>query len=83
VAVDDLLGGRLIGEHLLTLGHRRIAYLGSVVDAATVTQRRAGIRQALAGAGLDPGQALLDVRIPANPAPADSADAVPGRWAAA
>jgi LacI family transcriptional regulator len=76
VAVDDLLGGRLAGEHLLALGHRRIAFLGSRVDAATVTRRRAGVREALAGAALDPGEALLDVRIPVNPEPADTADTV-------
>lgn len=76
VAVDDPLGGRLAGEHLLSLGHRRIAYLGSVVDAAPVVRRRAGVRQALAGAGLDPDEALLDVRIPVNPALSDSAVAV-------
>ena len=26
VTVDHLLGGRLVGEHLLALGHRRVAY---------------------------------------------------------
>jgi LacI family transcriptional regulator len=76
VAVDDLLGGRLAGEHLLSLGHRRIAFLGSLVDAAPVTRRHAGVRQVLADAGLDPSEALLDVRIPVKPSLADSADAV-------
>jgi LacI family transcriptional regulator len=76
VAVDDLLGGRLAGEHLLSLGHRRIAYLGSAVDATPVTRRRSGIRQALADAGLDPNEALLDVRIPVNSSLTDSAEAV-------
>ncbi|MFL6118007.1 substrate-binding domain-containing protein [Actinophytocola sp.] len=76
MAVDDLLGGSLAGEHLLSLGHRRIAYLGSVVDTTPVARRRAGVRQTLADVGLDPDEALLDVRIPVNPSLADSADAV-------
>jgi LacI family transcriptional regulator len=64
VAVDHTLGGCLAAEHLLALGHRRMAYLliGSV-DAAAVKRRRAGVRQALAAAGLDPEEWLLDVRM--------------------
>jgi LacI family transcriptional regulator len=68
-AVDDPLGGRLAAEHLLALGHRRIAYLGGVTDAEPVQRRRRAVRQALAAAGLDPGNALLDVRMPIHPPP--------------
>jgi LacI family transcriptional regulator len=75
VAVDDVFGGRLAAEHLLALGHRRIAYLGGSVDAVAVERRRAGVRQALAAAGLDPGEVLLDVRMSAGP-PEDATDAV-------
>jgi DNA-binding LacI/PurR family transcriptional regulator len=69
VAVDDLLGGQLAGEHLVSLGHRRIAYLRGTVDAATVGQRREGVRRALAAAGLDPARALLDIGTPIHPPP--------------
>jgi LacI family transcriptional regulator len=62
VAVDDVLGGQLAAEHLIALGHRRIAYLGGTVEPGTVTRRRQGIRQALAAARLDPDRALLDLR---------------------
>ncbi|GAA2626429.1 LacI family transcriptional regulator [Paractinoplanes durhamensis] len=59
VAVDDALGGRLAGEHLRELGHRRIAYLGATVDPGPVTRRREGLRQAV-------GE-FLDVRMDVHP----------------
>jgi LacI family transcriptional regulator len=69
VAVDDVLGGQLAAEHLLSLGHRRIAYLGGTVEPGTVTRRREGVRQALAATGLDPDEALLDLRVSIHPPP--------------
>jgi len=76
VAVDDVLGGRLAAEHLLALGHRRIAFLSGIAGAAAVGQRRDGVRQALTDAGLDPDEVLLEVRTPADPAPAGPSGAV-------
>jgi LacI family transcriptional regulator len=67
VAVDHVLGGRLAAEHLLSLGHRRIAYLGGAVDPRPVTLRREGIQRALVAAGLDPGDALVHLRMPIHP----------------
>lgn len=69
VAVDDVAGGRLVSEHLVGLGHRRIAFLGGTVDAEPVARRRDGVREALVAAGLDPAQAMLDVRVPLHPPP--------------
>jgi LacI family transcriptional regulator len=69
VAVDDVLGGQLAAEHLISLGHRRIAYLGGPVEPGTVTRRRQGLRQALAAADLDPDQAFLDLRMSSQPPP--------------
>lgn len=54
VAVDDVLGGRLAVEHLLDLGHRRIAFVGGPERIGQVRDRREGARAALAAAGLDP-----------------------------
>ncbi|WP_239118369.1 LacI family DNA-binding transcriptional regulator [Paractinoplanes ferrugineus] len=59
VAVDDVLGGRLAGEHLRARGHRRIAYLGATVDPAPVARRRAGLRAAV-------GE-IIDVRVDMHP----------------
>lgn len=69
VAVDDVLGGRLAAEHLLSLGHRRLAFLGGAVDTVPVQRRRRAVREALIDAHLNPDDALLDVRIAVHPVP--------------
>ena len=57
LAIDDVHGGRLMTEHLLSLGHRRIAYLGNAIGGQSSLDRCAGYRAALAAAGLDPNPA--------------------------
>jgi DNA-binding LacI/PurR family transcriptional regulator len=56
VVTDDVEGGRLATEHLIALGHRRIAFVGDEPDPAgrfTASIRRLeGYRQALTAAGL-------------------------------
>jgi LacI family transcriptional regulator len=47
VAVDDVLGGRLAGEHLLATGHTRIAFVGGPLSIPQVADRHAGIVAAL------------------------------------
>jgi len=51
VAVDDVLGGRLAGEHLLAAGHQRIAFVGGPHTITQVADRHAGISAALAAFG--------------------------------
>jgi LacI family transcriptional regulator len=60
VAVDDELGGREAVQHLLDLGHRRIAYVGGPPQLGQVRDRRAGALQAVTRAGL-PENHLVDV----------------------
>jgi LacI family transcriptional regulator len=54
VAVDDVLGGRLAAEHLVGLGHRRIAFVGGPESLGQVRDRRRGALEALAEADLPP-----------------------------
>lgn len=53
VAVDDRLRGRLAMEHLLDLGHERVAYLGGPSSIGQVRDRYAGALAALTEAGVD------------------------------
>ncbi|HEY0186647.1 MAG TPA: LacI family DNA-binding transcriptional regulator [Cellulomonas sp.] len=59
LVVDDVAGGRLATEHLISLGHTRIAFLGDREDSAlrftSSALRRRGYREAMASAGLSVG----------------------------
>lgn len=48
VSVDDVAGGRMAVEHLLSLGRRRIAVLAAHVEIPQVSERIAGAREAVA-----------------------------------
>jgi DNA-binding LacI/PurR family transcriptional regulator len=52
VDVDGAAGTRSATEHLLGIGHRRIAFLGWPEDSAVGDDRRSGWQQACAAAGL-------------------------------
>jgi LacI family transcriptional regulator len=63
VHTDDVAGGRLATEHLLELGHRRIAFLGdfehNYYGFVSSARRRAGYVQALAAAGIEVDPAIV------------------------
>lgn len=48
VAVDDIEGGHLAAAHLLSLGHRRLAFVGGPLTIRQVADRLEGARRALA-----------------------------------
>ena len=51
IAIDDLEGGRLGTQHLLSLGHRRIGLIRRYPSSALSTERFTGYRQAIESAG--------------------------------
>ncbi len=53
VAVDDELGGRLAVEHLVELGHERVAFVGGPEQLGQVRDLLQGARAAWAEAGRD------------------------------
>lgn len=59
VDVDGAQGMRLIGEHLIGLGHRHFACLTPPPDLFFAEQRLAGLRQAMAAHGLDTSECQL------------------------
>jgi len=52
LALDNQHGAQMATEHLIALGHRRIAFFGGHLDSSSCRQRREGYRQAMHGAGL-------------------------------
>jgi LacI family transcriptional regulator len=52
VVLDDEAGARLATEHLVGLGHRRIAMVGGLPQAYTARRRVNGFREAMAAADL-------------------------------
>ena len=53
VGVDNFEGSRVAAEHLISQGHRRIAFIGHSTTKAVNMLRERGYRAALQGAGID------------------------------
>ena len=62
VQVDNVAATRVATEHLLGLGHRRIAFVGGPTDSSTAQDRLLGHQQALRKAGV-PDSGLDAVRV--------------------
>ena len=59
IGCDNLAGGRLAAEHLLSLGRRSIAFIGEIAPSAPeMEDRYRGYREALSDAGLTPDPRL-------------------------
>jgi LacI family transcriptional regulator len=54
ISSDNRGGGRIAAEHLLGLGHRRVAHISAPTANAAAALRLAGVRDALRAAGCDP-----------------------------
>lgn len=64
VGVDDVRGATLAIEHLLALGHRRIGFVNGPDNIRPCVDRRRGVLTTLVAAGLDPGEALVEIPVP-------------------
>jgi LacI family transcriptional regulator, galactose operon repressor len=65
VVVDDVLGGRLAGEHLVRLGHHRIALVNGPTSIPQCEDRQLGLMAALVDGGLDPARDLIVIEVEA------------------
>ncbi len=61
VVSDNLSGAEQAVQHLLDLGHRRIAMLTGRPDLESARQREEGYRRALTGAGVDIDESLVQL----------------------
>ena len=57
--IDDRAAARAVTEHLLTLGHRRVAFLRGKEAQDATAERHAGFSGAMEAAGLGEGGALV------------------------
>ncbi|MFZ0531490.1 MAG: LacI family DNA-binding transcriptional regulator [Propionicimonas sp.] len=59
VGATNFRGGQDAVEHLIGLGHRRIAYVGAILESTPGGERLAGYLDALRKAGIDPDPDLI------------------------
>ena len=69
---DNHAGTYAAVEHLASLGHRRIAFIGGFADTAVFTERLGGYRDAIAATGLEFSEELV---FPSAPSRAGAAEA--------
>jgi LacI family transcriptional regulator len=69
---DNHAGTHAAVEHLASLGHRRIAFIGGFADTAVFSERLGGYRDAIAAAGLAFSEELV---FPSAPSRAGAAEA--------
>ncbi|MEQ7129371.1 LacI family DNA-binding transcriptional regulator [Actinopolymorpha sp. B11F2] len=66
VAVDDVRGGIAATQHLLSLGHHRLAFVGGPRRGQRHSDRLNGMRSALAASGKQRRPAVQAVTVPAD-----------------
>jgi LacI family transcriptional regulator len=80
ITSDNEGGARLAAEHLIELGHRRIAYLRGPVGIEAAQRRLRGFRAACDAAGLDPEEAPIAVAQPSMAAGELATTEIVERW---
>lgn len=59
VVSDNFRGGYLVTEHLIQLGHRRVAFIDSPITTSPIAERQRGYRSALLDHGFPVDEALI------------------------
>jgi LacI family transcriptional regulator len=59
VTLDNIQGARQMAEHLLAIGHRRIAFITDAESVSTGRERRLGLQQALRDAQIEFSENLV------------------------
>ena len=62
---DDVDGSKQVCQHLISLGHKKIAYLGNLMAGRTIQERLEGFRQAMKEADL-PAQTVFIHQVSGN-----------------
>jgi LacI family transcriptional regulator len=61
IAIDNFAGARAATEHLISLGHRRLAMISGPTGNVDANERLRGFREGLREAGLDPQSAPVEI----------------------
>jgi DNA-binding LacI/PurR family transcriptional regulator len=80
IASDGEGGTRLAAEHLIELGHRRIAYVRGPLDIEAAQHRLDGFRSACDAAGMDPEETPVTLAHPSMRAGEQVALEILERW---
>lgn len=64
VLIDNLGGARAAVTHLVSLGHREIAFIGGDIDHPSLAGRLQGYREVLAEHGITPPESFLEISEP-------------------
>lgn len=59
ISVDNVVGTQLATQHLLDLGHRRLAFVSGSLESVNRAERYRGFCAALETAGIDPSEAAV------------------------
>jgi len=63
VSLDQVAGARLVAEHLLDEGHRRIGFINVSQDVWWARERQRGLHEAVLAQGRDPGTVITELTI--------------------
>ena len=69
VLIDNLGGARAAVTHLVSLGHREIAFVGGDVDHPSIAERFQGYRETLAECGITPPTWFIEITEPESSSP--------------
>lgn len=63
VAVDDVTGGQLVGQHLLSTSHERMAFINGSTTIRQCADRRKGMRRAIRRARFNLSRSFVEVTV--------------------
>jgi LacI family transcriptional regulator len=63
ISSDELAGARHVGEYLMSLGHRRIAFINGPHTVPWCAARYEGLRSGVAAGGADPDAVIIEITI--------------------
>ncbi|OGU33738.1 MAG: hypothetical protein A2068_12545 [Ignavibacteria bacterium GWB2_35_6b] len=64
VLIDNIQGGLLAANHLISYGHKNIAFIGGDINHPSINERLTGYKKALESAGINPNKKYISTSSP-------------------